>query len=90
MRTCPRICSRTLWSAPPRPWRNTTSRKTLLPTSKRSLTRSTTPPGIALWEETSAAMSPMRPSISSTSTWGRWPFSSSSRAEAPTSPTTPY
>merc|ERR1711892_545307 len=45
-----------------------------LPTSRRSLTKSTTQPGIALWAGTSGLTSRTRPGISSTSTSGRWPF----------------
>lgn len=40
----------------------------------RSLTRSTTLPGTALWAETSVVMWHMKPNTSSTSTWVRWPF----------------
>lgn len=47
----------------------------------RSLTKSTTPPGTASSEGTSAAMSPMRPSTSSISTLAKWPFCCSSQAE---------
>lgn len=52
----------------------------------RSLTRSTTPHGTALLGETSAAMWRMRQSISSTSTWAKWLFYCSSRAETQTPP----
>ena len=52
-RTCPRRCSRTRWTAPPRPSRSITSRRTSPPTSRRSSTRSTTRPGTASWAETS-------------------------------------
>lgn len=47
----------------------------------RSLTRSTTPHGIALLGGTLAATWRTRQSISSTSTWAKWPFYSSSQAE---------
>lgn len=47
----------------------------------RSLTKSTTPPGIASWEGTSGVMWLTRPNTSSTFTWVRWPSCSSSRAE---------
>uniref|UniRef100_A0A0E9X257 Uncharacterized protein n=1 Tax=Anguilla anguilla TaxID=7936 RepID=A0A0E9X257_ANGAN len=81
MLTCLRTCSRMRWTVPRRPWRSTTLRRTLLPTSRRSLTRSTTPRGIALWAGTLAATLLTRRSISSTSTLGRWQSSSSSLAE---------
>merc|ERR1711892_148225 len=44
------------------------------PSSRRSLTKSTTQPGIALWAGTSGLTSRTRPGISSTSNSGRWPF----------------
>merc|ERR1711881_785785 len=44
MLICPRRCSRTLWTVRPRPWRSTTLRRTSRPTSRRSSTKSTTPP----------------------------------------------
>ncbi len=47
----------------------------------RSLTRNIIPPGTASLGETLAAMWLMRPSISFTSTWVRWPFCCSSLAE---------
>lgn len=47
----------------------------------RSLTRNTTRPGTASLGETLAATWLMRPSISFTSTWVRWPFCCSSPAE---------
>lgn len=47
----------------------------------RSLTRNTTQPGTASLGETLAATWPMRPSISFTSTWVRWPFCCSSLAD---------
>lgn len=52
----------------------------------RSLTRSTTPHGIALLGGTLAAMWHTRRSISSTSTWAKWPFYCSSQAEIQTHP----
>lgn len=52
-----------------------------LPVPCRSLTRSTTPHGIASLAGTLAAMWRMRRSISSTSTWARWPCCCSSQAE---------
>ena len=57
-----------------RPWRNTTLRRTLPRTSRRSSTKSTTPRGIALWAGISAPTLPTRPGTLSTFTWGRWPF----------------
>merc|ERR1711874_240171 len=51
MPTCLSRCSKTLWTVPRRRSRNTTSRRTSPPTSRRSLTKSTTRPGTALWEE---------------------------------------
>eukprot|EP00116_Pleurobrachia_bachei_P008991 sb/3469253/ len=75
-----RTCSRMLSSVPPRLSRNTTSRRTLLHTSRRSSTRSTTPHGIALLEGTSDLTLPTRPSTSSTSILARLP-SFSSRAD---------
>ncbi|KAJ8385070.1 hypothetical protein AAFF_G00196000 [Aldrovandia affinis] len=81
MLTCLKTCSRMRWTVLLRPWRSTTLRRTSLPTSRRSLTRSTTPRGIALWVGTLAATLRTRRSISSTSTWGRWPSCSSSPAE---------
>merc|ERR1711907_733408 len=51
------------------------------PSSRRSLTRSTIQLGTASWAETLALMSRTKPSISSTSTWGRLRFCSSSLAD---------
>jgi hypothetical protein len=48
-RRSPHPCRRTQWTAPPKHWRSTTSRRTLQHTSSGSLTRSTTPPGTASW-----------------------------------------
>jgi len=58
----------------PRHWRSTTLRRTLPPTSRRSLTKNSTQPGIALLAETLDPMSHMKPGISSTSTWVKWLF----------------
>ncbi|KAF7666193.1 hypothetical protein LDENG_00117180 [Lucifuga dentata] len=55
MQTCRMTCSRMPWSAPRRPWKSTTSRKTSLLISKRSLIRNTTPPGTASLGGTLAA-----------------------------------
>merc|ERR1712123_473652 len=87
-RTCPRRCSRTPWIVPLRHLRNTTLRKISLPTLRRSLTKSTTQPGIALWAGILVPTSPMRPGISSTFTWARWQFCSS-RVDKP-SKTSPH
>ncbi|MCL4168891.1 UNVERIFIED_CONTAM: hypothetical protein GTU68_015407 [Idotea baltica] len=70
----PKKCNKMLWMSLNKAWRNITSRKTSLLTSRKSLTRSTTPLGIALLAETLAATSLMRPNISSISTWDKWPF----------------
>merc|ERR1712170_211767 len=67
-----------LQTVPPRHWRSSTLRRTLLPTSRKSLTRSTTPHGTALLAETLAATSPTKPSTSSTFTWDRLPSCCSS------------
>lgn len=50
----------------------------------RSLTKSTTPHGIASWGGTLAATWPTRQNTSFISTWAKWPFCSSSRAEMQT------
>lgn len=47
----------------------------------RNLIRSIIQHGIALWDGTLAVTWRMKRSISSTSTWVRWPFFSSNRAE---------
>merc|ERR1712154_163319 len=73
MLTCPRTSSRMLWTVPHRLLRNTTLRKTLLLSSRRSLTKSTTPHGTQLLDVTLAATSPMSPSTSSTSTSDKSP-----------------
>merc|ERR1711874_199381 len=70
---CPRTCSRMQLTVPHKPLRNTTLRRTSLPSSRKSSTRSTTPPGTPLWAETSAVTSRTRPSTSSTSTWDKSP-----------------
>merc|ERR1711913_16766 len=82
MPTCLRRCSKTLWTVPRRRSRNTTSRRTSPPTSRRSLTKSTTRPGTALWGGTSAPTSPTRPGISSTSTWVKSPYCCSRAAKS--------
>jgi len=51
------------------------------PSSRRNSIRSTTQPGIASLDGTSDPTSPMRPNISSTSTWAKLPSSSSRAAE---------
>ena len=56
----------------------------------RSLTKSTTPRGIVSLGETLGATWRMKPSISSTSTWARLPFFSSSPAENADLPSTRY
>merc|ERR1711934_456819 len=89
MRTCPRRCSRMLSTAPPRPWRSTTLRRTLQPTSRRSLTKSTTPPGTALSAGTLVPMSLTRPDISSTSTLAKWQYFSSRADRSPPTPRAP-
>merc|ERR1711937_24885 len=65
-------------SVPPRPLKNTTSKRTLRPSSKRNSTKSAAPPGTASLDVTSEATLLMRPSISSTSTLDRSQFYSSS------------
>ena len=67
MLICLRKCNRTLLTVRIKPWRGLISKKTLPPTSRRSLIRSTTPRGIALLEETLAVMSRMRLDTSFTS-----------------------
>lgn len=74
-------CSRMQWTVPCRRWRSTILRRTSPPTSKRSLTKSTTPHGTALLGGTLAATWRMRRSILSTSTWVKWLFYSLSQAE---------
>merc|ERR1712212_882017 len=86
--TCPRRCSRTPWIVLLRHLRNTTLRRISLPTSRKSLTKSTTQPGIASWAGISGPTSPTRPGISSTSTLVRWP-SCCSRAGRSARPDTP-
>ena len=54
-----------------RPWKNSTLKRTLLHTSRKSLTRNIIPHGIALWGGTLALMSRMRQSTLSTFTWAR-------------------
>merc|ERR1711936_1556486 len=83
---CLRRCSRTLSTAPPRPWRSTTLRRTLQLTSRRSLTKSTTPHGTALLEGTLVPMSLMRPDISSTSTLAKSQYFSSRADRSPPNP----
>lgn len=58
----------------------------LLSSHCRNLTKSTIPPGIASWGGTLAATWLTRRSISSTSTWVRWPFCCSSLAERGAAP----
>jgi hypothetical protein len=56
-------------------------KRTSPPLSRRSSTKSTTPPGIASWAATSVHTSPTRPSTSSISTLVKSPFFSSSQDE---------
>merc|ERR1712166_106868 len=74
MLTCPRICSKTPSTLPPKQSRNTISKRTLPRTSRKSSTRSTTQLGIALLVGTLDLTLPTKPSISFTFTWGRLPF----------------
>ena len=69
---------RMLLTAPLKPSKSTTSRKTLPPTSRKSSTKSTTPLGIASSAGTLAPTSHTKPDTLSTSTWGRSPFCYSS------------
>ena len=81
MPTWPRTCSKMLSTSPRRLSSATTSRRISPPSSRRNLTRSTTPPGTLLSAVTSAHMWPTRPSTSSTSILVRSPSFSSSPAE---------
>merc|ERR1712173_343879 len=74
MRTCPKTCNKMPSMSPPRPLKNTTSKKISPPTSKKNSTRSTTQHGIASLAETLVPMSPMKPNTSSTSTSARSQF----------------
>ena len=75
--TWPRTCNKTPSTAPTWPWRNTTLRKILPHSSRKSLTASTTPPGTPSLEGTSDPMWHTRQSTSSISTWDKLPFYSS-------------
>merc|ERR1712080_532729 len=73
MLTCPKRCNRTLWIVLPRPWKSTILRKILPPISKRSLTKNTIPPGIALLVVTLGPTSLMKPDTLSTFIWVKLP-----------------
>merc|ERR1712166_625770 len=67
MLICLRICSKMLSISQPKLSRNSTLRRISPLSSRKSSTKSTTPPGIVSWVETSVPTSPTRPSTSSTS-----------------------
>ena len=81
MLICLRICSKMLLISQPKPSRSSTSRRTLPHSLRRSSTRNTTQPGIALSEEISAHTLPMKPSTLSTSTLVKWLSYSSNLVE---------
>merc|ERR1712117_509986 len=74
MRICPKTCSKTPSTSPPKPLKNTTSKKISPLISRRSSTRNTTQLGTVLLEGTLDLMSPTRPSTLFTSTWDRLRF----------------
>merc|ERR1711990_706093 len=62
MPICRKTCKQTLSNAQPRPWKNTTSKKTSPLSSKKNSTKNTAQPGTALLAATLAVTLPTRPS----------------------------
>ena len=73
MPICRKKCSKMLSMSPPRPSKNTTSKRISLPTSRRNSTKNTTQHGTVLSVATSAATSHTRPSTLSTFTLDKLP-----------------
>merc|ERR1711990_1216908 len=77
MPICRKTCKQTLSNAQPRPWKNTTSKKTSPLSSKKNSTKNTAQPGTALLAATLAVTLPTRPSTLSIFIWDRLLFSCS-------------
>merc|ERR1711935_24028 len=80
--TCRKTCSKRPSIALLRRWKNTTLKKTLQRSSRRTLTRNTTQHGTALLGVTLGATSLTRRNTLSTFTWDKSPFFSSNRAKS--------